>query len=1033
MKVQLYRLVKAGPFIGPRGGKWADAAHTIPWSEKKPITLSTQIRAEEALDAIHEDLSDWVHRNDGNAKRRMLEAHRELPDEQKAALQQVVSQAIKDKHGSGTVRMYRRMKEGQTPEAMGGMSLTTVKPSAPSVAFDVDAADVFLHWGVEGTPLASKAFGHEAEVILHEHARPALVSGEHTVKTHPKLGMHPELSIDVKKIEGDTAHVSINQTEIAMPKGAVNQLVTDLQGKVRAKPSGNPAIDAVTSGSASFLGKGDDGLAFKVGEQVVKVSTTTPYQPFNASYRTPERAVEQAREQHAAVNEMREAGVPGLLPEKFVEHDGRGYTIKPHVEIPEKLTKEQLKEATAIVHAMHAKGWTLGDEVQVGTHNGKVVLFDVGKASKGGSKRNDEEALQALHQKHGQSYSIAGKPVGERWAELTTPTALRAAAKIPPMRKVVERKLRETHAQVLEQAKDDLDREIANEELADALRILGKAQLYRLVKAGPYIGPRGGKWADPKHTIPWEGQHKKVLFHSAPAHSIESIQEHGLKPRKGAGLFSHGAYGAHSQGKVFLSDNFDAAQDWHGKVEDQLFDQHDDESKHDAVMLRVKHRRTKRDPVGDEDVSGSRFVERTIPPEHIEYHDKEHGWRPLDQWGEGKHSVPEDEDAAHHSGTESKRIKERADKSERERAESWQKFDAEQKAKQKALHDKWSGASVAEREAEAKRLLTAKTMIPGFNLLTPQMREALRVDEKGKALGKAQLYRLVKGAALPSGHVPDKTRKTGGRKLHKRLKWNGLDISIENRKGSYREWYDPNAKEQGRTRMLCDYGYVRGSIGADGDHVDCYIGPDESAPNVYVVNQLKRPEFKSFDEQKCMLGFASAAEAKRAYLAHFNDPRFFGSMKAMPVEEFKRKVLDTSTKKPIVKSYRIVKAGPYIGPKGGKYADPDHKVPWKETQLSSAQHRVLGSVINEWAAEARKAKAKGESAPKVTVVDDRKTVVALEKKGLVKLTRVELQESVSTHGPYGRQVTGSRVQRSTTIQAAPTKKGIRVWQARSEK
>lgn len=26
-----------------------------------------------------------------------------------------------------------------------------------------------------------------------------------------------------------------------------------------------------------------------------------------------------------------------------------------------------------------------------------------------------------------------------------------------------------------------------------------------LVKAGPYIGPRGGKWADPKHTIPWKG------------------------------------------------------------------------------------------------------------------------------------------------------------------------------------------------------------------------------------------------------------------------------------------------------------------------------------------------------------------------------------------------------------------------------------------------------------------------------------------------------------------------------------------------
>ena len=23
-------------------------------------------------------------------------------------------------------------------------------------------------------------------------------------------------------------------------------------------------------------------------------------------------------------------------------------------------------------------------------------------------------------------------------------------------------------------------------------------------KAGPYIGPRGGKWADPQHKIPWD-------------------------------------------------------------------------------------------------------------------------------------------------------------------------------------------------------------------------------------------------------------------------------------------------------------------------------------------------------------------------------------------------------------------------------------------------------------------------------------------------------------------------------------------------
>jgi hypothetical protein len=32
--------------------------------------------------------------------------------------------------------------------------------------------------------------------------------------------------------------------------------------------------------------------------------------------------------------------------------------------------------------------------------------------------------------------------------------------------------------------------------------------LVKLVKAGPYIGPRGGKWADPKHTIPWKEERR---------------------------------------------------------------------------------------------------------------------------------------------------------------------------------------------------------------------------------------------------------------------------------------------------------------------------------------------------------------------------------------------------------------------------------------------------------------------------------------------------------------------------------------------
>lgn len=129
-------------------------------------------------------------------------------------------------------------------------------------------------------------------------------------------------------------------------------------------------------------------------------------------------------------------------------------------------------------------------------------------------------------------------------------------------------------------------------------------------------------------------------------------------------------------------------------------------------------------------------------------------------------------------------------------------------------------------------------------------------------------------------------------KLDGERKFRGLDIAIENKKGSKRYWHDPHGKEKGSTLMHYDYGYIRLTEGTDGDHVDVYIGPDEDAENVFIVDQMKKPDFKKFDEQKCMLGFKDEAAAKAAYLRQYNDPGFFGSIKSMPFEEFKMKVLD---------------------------------------------------------------------------------------------------------------------------------------------
>lgn len=133
------------------------------------------------------------------------------------------------------------------------------------------------------------------------------------------------------------------------------------------------------------------------------------------------------------------------------------------------------------------------------------------------------------------------------------------------------------------------------------------------------------------------------------------------------------------------------------------------------------------------------------------------------------------------------------------------------------------------------------------------------------------------------------------RPLHKRLKWYGLDVSIENKKGSTRSGTDLNGKRWSVV-MKNDYGYLRMTKGVDGDHVDCFVGPDGNAKNVYVVHTKKAPNFKEYDEDKCMIDFSSAADAKKAFLANYDRPEHFGSMSTFTVQEFITKALATKDK-----------------------------------------------------------------------------------------------------------------------------------------
>lgn len=140
-------------------------------------------------------------------------------------------------------------------------------------------------------------------------------------------------------------------------------------------------------------------------------------------------------------------------------------------------------------------------------------------------------------------------------------------------------------------------------------------------------------------------------------------------------------------------------------------------------------------------------------------------------------------------------------------------------------------------------------------------------------------------------------------KLQGRTDFQGLPISIENKTGSKRHWYDVGEQKAGVTVMKFPYGYVRGTLGTDGDEVDVYIGKNKASEKVFVITQNKAPEFVKIDEQKVMLGFNSSEQAKLAYLAHMNKPKAFRAMKELTMDEFKAKL--TSHKGKLIKGLLI--------------------------------------------------------------------------------------------------------------------------------
>lgn len=153
----------------------------------------------------------------------------------------------------------------------------------------------------------------------------------------------------------------------------------------------------------------------------------------------------------------------------------------------------------------------------------------------------------------------------------------------------------------------------------------------------------------------------------------------------------------------------------------------------------------------------------------------------------------------------------------------------------------------------------------------------------------SQATALLIKVAKPTRHSvavydPTERQKHAGNypKLHRKA--HGFDFSIENPRHSRRYW---GKKPSEFTLMTADYGYIKRTLGRDGDQIDVFLSPTyRTASVVHVVDQLD--QHGKFDEHKCMIGWNTLDDAKKAYLSNYA-PNWTGcgAITSMTMDDFK--------------------------------------------------------------------------------------------------------------------------------------------------
>lgn len=190
-----------------------------------------------------------------------------------------------------------------------------------------------------------------------------------------------------------------------------------------------------------------------------------------------------------------------------------------------------------------------------------------------------------------------------------------------------------------------------------------------------------------------------------------------------------------------------------------------------------------------------------------------------------------------------------------------------------------------------------------FDRLSPKIRQTLNQQRQQSEATAAPIdVAATEAATHPDNDRPEPTeaQKEAGNYAKGHVRLGGMELAIENPAGSERKGVDASGKAWSTT-MQSHYGYIKGTIGRDKDHIDVFVKPGTAEiaddAKVYVVDQ-KNPDNGRFDEHKVMIGFDSQPEAEAAYLANYTPGwKGMGDVTESTLADFRKWTRDGDTKK----------------------------------------------------------------------------------------------------------------------------------------